>query len=55
MSPTPAPRAVLESLDLELVAQRILKLAELATLEHLQALLNSQAGAMLLAQDGEAN
>ena len=35
--------------DLELVAQRIVKLAEIATLEHIESLLASQAGGMLLA------
>jgi hypothetical protein len=36
-----------ETLDLELIAQRILKLAEIATLEHLESLLQSQAQGML--------
>jgi hypothetical protein len=40
MSPSP-------TVDLELVAQRILKLAEIATLEHLEALLRSQAQGIL--------
>ena len=31
--------------DLELIAQRILKLSEIATLEHLQQLMDSQAHA----------
>lgn len=35
------------SLDLELIAQRILKLAEIATLEHLEMLLQSQAQGVL--------
>ncbi len=39
-------------LDLELIAQRVLKLAEIATLEHLEMLLQSQAHA-LLEIDGE--
>jgi hypothetical protein len=46
MSPTHASRTA-DSIDLDLVAQRILKLAEIATLEHLEGLLNSQAGTML--------
>jgi len=29
--------------DMELIAQRVLKLAEIATLEHLESLLRSQA------------
>jgi hypothetical protein len=33
--------------DLELIAQRVLKLAEIATLEHLQGLLDSQAEGVL--------
>ena len=33
--------------DLELIAQRILKLSEIATLEHLEQLMDSQAQAML--------
>jgi hypothetical protein len=33
--------------DLELIAQRVLKLAEIATLEHLQQLLASQAQGLL--------
>ena len=40
------------SRDLDLIAQRILKLAEIATLEHLESLLASQAqGMLLLAQE----
>ena len=39
-------------IDLELIAQRVLKLAEIATLDHLQALQNSQADA-LLARSGQ--
>ena len=31
------------TVDLELIAQRVLKLAEIATLEHLQGLMESQA------------
>ena len=41
LAPTNAP------LDLDLIAQRVLKLAEIATLEHLEALLNSQADGLL--------
>jgi hypothetical protein len=41
------PYTTREAIDLDLVAQRILKLAEIATLEHLEVLLNSQAGTML--------
>ena len=33
-----------EPLDLELITQRVLKIAEIATLEHLESLLRSQAG-----------
>ena len=36
-----------QPIDLELIAQRIVKLAEIATLEHLEALLQSQARDML--------
>jgi hypothetical protein len=44
-----------ELLDLELIAQRILKLAEIAMLEHLEQLMESQAqGLLALAQDAEA-
>jgi len=40
------------SLDIELIAQRVLKLAEIATLEHLEALARSQAdGLMDLAEE----
>ena len=40
--------------DLDLIAQRILKLAEIATLEHLESLLASQAqGMFLLAQEAD--
>ncbi len=35
------------TIDLELIAQRVLKLAEIATLEHLQGLLESQAEGLL--------
>jgi hypothetical protein len=35
-------------LDLELIAQRIIKLAEVAMLEHLEMLMRSQAAAMVL-------
>jgi len=38
------------TLDLELIAQRVLKLAEIATLEHLQLLLQSQAQSLLQAE-----
>jgi hypothetical protein len=42
------------NLDLELIAQRILKLAEIAMLEHLEQLLNSQAqGVLMMAQESE--
>ena len=33
--------------DVELIAQRIIKLAEIATLEHLQQILDSQAQGVL--------
>ena len=36
-----------ENVDLQLVAQRVVKLAEIATLEHLTALLNSQADGLI--------
>lgn len=35
------------TMDLELIAQRVLKLAEIATFEHLQGLLDSQAQGVL--------
>ena len=35
------------NLDLELIAQRIIKLAEIASLEHLEQLLQSQAQGIL--------
>ena len=42
-------------LDLELMAQRIVKLAEIATLEHLERLLDSQAqGVLELVQEMES-
>jgi hypothetical protein len=42
-------------LDLELIAQRILKLAEIATLEHLQQIAQSQAAGVLdLATESDA-
>lgn len=42
-------------LDLELIAQRILKLAEIATLDHLEQIVQSQAAGVLdLASDSEA-
>ena len=45
----------LDSLDLDLIAQRLLRLAEIATLEHLESLMNSQAHNMLeLFSDAEA-
>jgi len=48
MIPTQRP------LDLELIAQRILKLAEIATLEHLEQIMHSQAQAVLeLARQAE--
>ena len=41
-----------DSTDLDLIAQRIVKLAEIATLDHLEMLLASQAKGMLqLAQE----
>ena len=39
--------------DLELIAQRVLKLAEIATLEHLQGLLDSQAEGVLVMAETE--
>ena len=47
------------TIDLELIAQRVLKLAEIATLEHLQGLLDSQAEGLLtqvetMQPDGES-
>ncbi len=45
---------VKNNLDLELIAQRILKLAEIAMLEHLEQLLDSQArGVLQMAQETE--
>jgi hypothetical protein len=44
---SPATNEPGRTLDLELIAQRILKLAEIATLEHLESLMNSQAQGML--------
>ena len=42
------------TIDLELIAQRVLKLAEVATLDHLQALAESQAeGLLVMARDME--
>ena len=41
------------SIDLELVAQRILKLAEVATLEHLASLEQSQAQGLMDLLDGD--
>ncbi len=35
------------TIDLELIAQRILKLAEISTLEHLEALARSQADGLM--------
>ena len=46
MSPLETP-----SLDMELIAQRILKLAEISTLEHLEALARSQADQLLELMD----
>lgn len=34
-------------IDIELIAQRVLKLAEIATLEHLEALVRSQAEGLM--------
>jgi hypothetical protein len=43
-----------KKLDLELIAQRILKLAEIAMLEHLEQILESQAqGVLTLTQEME--
>jgi hypothetical protein len=45
------------TVDLDLIAQRVLKLAEIATLDHLEALLESQAEGLLewaAQQDAEA-
>lgn len=36
-----------DTLDLELIAQRIIKLAEIATLDHLEQLMRSQAQGIL--------
>ncbi|MGN6369957.1 MAG: hypothetical protein ACTHN5_17000 [Phycisphaerae bacterium] len=33
--------------DLELIAQRVMKLAEIATLEHVESLVGSQAGKLM--------
>ena len=41
------------TMDLELIAQRVLKLAEIATLEHLRGLLDSQAEGVVLMAEGE--
>jgi hypothetical protein len=41
------------TLDLELIAQRVLKLAEIATLEHLELLLQSQAKSLLTVEASE--
>jgi hypothetical protein len=44
-----------KDMDLELIAQRILKLAEIATLEHLEQISQSQAAGVLdLAMESEA-
>lgn len=44
-----------EPVDIELIAQRILKLAEISTLEHLEAMARSQAeGLLMLANDFES-
>jgi hypothetical protein len=46
---------LLDGLDLDLMAQRLLRLAEIATLEHLEVLMNSQAHEMLkLASESDA-
>jgi hypothetical protein len=45
---------VRDNLDMELIAQRILKLAEIAMLEHLEQLMESQAqGVLKLVQEME--
>jgi len=50
-----ATNASAGSPDLDLIAERILKLAEIATLEHLQSLAESQAaGVLKLAQEADA-
>jgi hypothetical protein len=41
------------TMDLELISQRVLKLAEIATLEHLQGLLDSQAEGVLAMAESE--
>lgn len=43
----------MQSVDLELIAQRVLKLAEIATLEHLEMLMQSQAKTILAIQAEE--
>lgn len=43
----------MQSVDLELIAQRVLKLAEIATLEHLEMLMQSQAKMILAIQAEE--
>lgn len=45
--------ARMQSVDLELIAQRVLKLAEIATLEHLEMLMQSQAKTILAIQAEE--
>ena len=55
MAPNLADARLAPPLDLELIAQRILKLAEVATLEHLELLMNSQARQILdLAREADA-
>jgi hypothetical protein len=47
-----SPALTTTPFDLELIAQRVLKLSEIATLEHLEALARSQAeGLMELAEE----
>jgi len=43
------------SIDLDLVAQRILKLAEIAMLEHLEALTQSQAQRLMELHDADTD
>jgi hypothetical protein len=43
----------MQSVDLELIAQRVLKLAEIATLEHLEMLLQSQAQMLAIQAEEE--
>ena len=46
LNPT-TPSAASTAIDVELIAQRILKLAEIATLEHLEAVAQSQANGLV--------